>query len=539
MIELWPFQADIMEKLRVAIRAGYRRPLVVSPTGSGKTVMFAYLSRRLAEGGRRTNILTHRKELLSQTCKTLKKFDVRHGTIESGVKYYDPRIATHVSSAFTLANRLHLTQVMDYLMIDEGHHAVHGSTWNKIFDFYNKHNKTLVTIGWTATPQRLSGEGLGQTYDIMILGPTVTELIDGGYLSKYTMLAPPRSERADLSKVSRSMGDFTRKGAAGVMDKPKITGNAISHYRKYLNGAPSVAFCVSVVHAQNVAEQFKGAGFRAACVDGNMGSLERHRIMRDFGRGELNVVTSCDLISEGLDVPGMIGAILLRPTESLALYLQQVGRCLRSAPGKERAFILDHVGNSEDHGLPCDDREWTIEGTTGPRKKRDPDDIAIRQCGKCGSVNKLTAKECRDCGEAFKSVPRMIEEVEGELEEVDPRIVSMQFRKNRADAKDLSALADIGRMRGMPNPEGWAQHVINAREEKKKPPTEAQQITVARIIEYCKEYILDYQEFGSTLKIPEKQMAKIMKDHKPTEKQSEKINKYFDEMEEDNVRMQM
>jgi len=466
MLELYPFQDRIMQQLRSAIRAGYKSILVVSPTGSGKTVMFAYLAYRLANNRKRTNILTHRKELLNQVCTTLDDFDVPYGRIEAGIKYYNPKLATNVSSAMTLANRLAKVQVMDYLMIDEGHHAVHGSTWNKIFDFYKKHNPNLITIGWTATPQRLSGEGLDQTYDYMVLGPTVKELIDDGYLCKYTMYRPPVAQQVDVSQLHHRMGDFVRKEAAEVMDRPKITGNAIAHYKKYLNGAPSVAFTVSVSHAHNVAEEFKSDGFRAAAVDGAMTTLDRYRIMRDFRRGELNLMTSCELVSEGLDVPGMMGSLLLRPTESLALYLQQVGRCLRSAPGKERAYILDHVGNCTRHGLPCDDREWSLEGHAGPKKKRDPDDIAIRQCGKCGSINSLTAKICRDCGAEFVIKPRLIEEVEGELEEVDPRVVSIKFRRDRSNAKDLDALTEIGRMRGMNYPEKWAAHVLKAREEK-------------------------------------------------------------------------
>lgn len=467
MIELYPFQEKIMERLRVAIRAGYRSILVVSPTGSGKTVMFAYMSYHLANNRRRINILTHRKELLAQTCKTLDDFGVPYGTIEAGIKYYNPKLATHVSSAMTLARRLSKVQVMDYLMIDEGHHAIHGSTWNKIFDFYKKHNPFLVTVGWTATPQRLSGEGLGQTYDHMILGPTVLELIEDGYLSKYKMYAPPASQQVDVSQLHHRMGDFVRKEAAELMDRPKITGNAIKHYKKYLNGAPTVVFTVSVQHAHNTAEEFRAEGFRAASVDGNMTTLDRYRTMRDFRRGELNIMTSCDLISEGLDVPGMVGALLLRPTESLALYLQQAGRCLRTSPGKEYAYILDHVGNSSRHGLPCDDRSWSLEGHAEGKKKKDPDDISIRQCGNCGSINKLAAKECRDCGEKFEASPRTIDVVDGELEEVDPRVVSIQFRRDRYHANDLQALIEVGRMRGMKNPEGWARHVMRARDAKK------------------------------------------------------------------------
>lgn len=426
--------------------------------------MFGWLASQLMNSRKRVVIINHRREIAGQIHNTLDDFGVRHGMIQAGVNYYNPKLAVHVASNMTLARRLSKVQVPDFVFLDECHHAIGGSTWNKIIDFWKFHNPNLIIIGWTATPERLSGEGLGGTFDDMIIGPDVNELIKRGRLSDYVMFAP--ADQLDVSGIHSRMGDFVKSEIDALVDKPKITGNAIDHYRKHLNGAPTLVFCNSISHATHVAEEFKAAGYRATSIDGKMNSLDRRKANRDFSGGQLNVLTSCDLVSEGYDIPGAIGCINLRPTQSLALCLQQWGRVLRTAPGKKRAIILDHVGNSARHGLPDSPREWTLEGTAGPRKKRDPDDISIRQCGQCGAINKLTATECRDCGEEFIVVARKIEEVEGELEEVDPRLVSIKFRRERFDAKDVESLIAIGRMRGMRNPEGWAGHVMRARKNK-------------------------------------------------------------------------
>ena len=463
MIELWPFQKTLIDQLRHSLTGGSKAPLMVSPTGSGKTVMFAYLTGKLSTARKRTVILAHRKELLGQISRTLKDFRVRHDIVAPGYQY-DARPLTHVASVFSVVRKLDYVRVPDFVIIDEAHHAIPGSTWNKTLDHWRTANPKLRIIGVTATPERLSGEGLSDTFDTMVMGPTVAELIESKHLSPYKMFAPPRG--VDLSGLHKRMGDFVKAEAAEAMDKPKITGNAIDHYRKHLNGAPAVAFCVSVEHAYHVAEQFRAHGWKAVAIDGKLTDKERDERTGDFAAGRLNIMTSCDLISEGYDVPGMMGCINLRPTESLAMCLQQWGRALRYVPGKT-AIILDHVGNSARHGLPDQDREWSLAGVKRDRKPRDSDDIAIKQCRMCGAVNPTHVKNCPECGTEFILKARKIEEVEGTLEEIK-EAEKMKFVKMRAAAKDLDALAEIGKMRGMKNPHGWARHVLDARERKRR-----------------------------------------------------------------------
>jgi len=316
--------------------------------------------------------------LLEQVGATLKNFDTNFNYIAAS-ENFDATLLTHVSSVFTLVRRLDKVSVPEYAICDEAHHCIKGSTWGKCIDAWAAVNPDMRLIGVTATPERLSGEGLGEVFDEMIIGPSTAELMRDGYLCKYKMFAPKR--QLDTSQLHTLGGDYKKDEAESLVNRPSITGDAVAHYRKYLNGAPAIAFCVSRKHAAQVAEDFQAAGFRSASIDGTMKKPARRQMVKDFGNGQLNVMTSCQLINEGFDVPGMHGAILLNPTQSVAKYLQECGRTFRIAPDKEVAYLLDHVGNSARHGMPCDEREWSLDSKKRKKRNRDPDDIAIRQCG--------------------------------------------------------------------------------------------------------------------------------------------------------------
>jgi DNA repair protein RadD len=296
----------------------------------------------------------------------------------------------------------------------------------------------------------------------MVMGPTTRELIDLGRLAEYRLFAPERP--VDLSEVGMRGGDYQRGAAAAVMDKPQIVGNTIAEYQRLLNGAPTVAFEVSVENAQHMAEQFRAAGYRSACLDGKMDKALRREIVRDFGRGAINVLTSCEIVSEGFDVPGIVGAILRRPTWSLAMYLQQVGRALRTAPGKDAAILLDQVGNSSRHGLPDDPRAWSLLGRADRKGKKDGENVAAKQCTACYAVSPAAASKCRECGVPFPIKARIIDEVDGQLSEVEIARARRQAAVDQAAAKTIDDLIALGRARGFKNPQGWARHVFDARQ---------------------------------------------------------------------------
>lgn len=461
MIELWPFQGGLVEELRQAIRKGFRSSLLVSPTGSGKTVMFAYLVTRLAENGMRSMIIAHRQELLAQISKALRQFGAGHGFIAPG-EPYQARPLVHVASVFSLVRRLERIEIPDYVIVDEAHHAVTGSTWGKVLAYWRERKRKLVVIGVTATPQRLSGEGLRDTFAHMILGPTTADLIEQGYLARYKMFAPMNP--LDTRDLHVRAGDYVRGEVQTAIGKPKIVGDAIAHYREHLNGAPTIVFTPSVESAHFYAEQYRAHGYRAAAIDGT--SSNRREVVRDFSHGRLNLLMSCDLVSEGFDVPGAHGAQMLRPTESLALYLQQCGRVLRRAPGKEYACLLDHVGNSARHGLPCEIREWTLEGKKRAGRSDVDAEPSIRQCSKCGAVTVRGAEKCPECGHVFPVKARSVEVVDGELTEVD--VERLKARREQGRTQAFVDLVALGKRRGYKSPELWARHVMEARAMKGK-----------------------------------------------------------------------
>lgn len=464
VIALRPYQDAWIDGLRQSFRAGHHSPLGVLPTGGGKTVCFSYLTSRLIAAGKRVVILVHRDELIRQVSDTLTAFGVDHGRIAAG-QLYDRRQPAHVASVFALARRLDRVAVPDYVICDEAHHCIAGSSWGKVVAHWRALNPQLRVIGVTATPERLSGEGLGEVFDDMVLGPTVRQLIDLGALAQYRMFAPKQA--VDLSGIGRRGGDFVRSEAAAAMDKPAIIGDSVAHYRRHCDGLPAVAFCVSVEHAEHVAAQYRTEGYRSASIDGSMPRELRRGILQEFSRGQLNVLTSCDLISEGFDVPGIVAAILLRPTQSLALYLQQVGRALRTAPGKAHAVILDHVGNSARHGAPCDDRDWSLVGRSEATRKTKAGEASVRQCPTCYAISPAAASKCRECGQAFPLQAREVEVLEGELSEVEVAKTRRDAVRAQAEAQTLDDLIALATERGYKNPVGWARHVHSGRQAKR------------------------------------------------------------------------
>jgi DNA repair protein RadD len=455
-LTLRPYQATLIERTRANFLVGKRSQLLVLPTGGGKTVCFSYMAGRAVEKNLRVWILAHRVELLDQISKTLRQFGVPHGVVAPGY-LGDRRQPVQVASVFTLARRLDRYDAPDLIIVDEAHHAITESTWGRVITAF----PNAKLLGVTATPIRLSGEGLGDLFQSMVVGPTMRDLIEQGALSPYRLFAPAG---VDLSGVHSRMGDFVRGELAAAVDKPKITGSAVEHYKKLAAGRRAVAFCVSVEHAVHVAEQFRAAGISAQAIDGGMDRGLRASVLAEFSAGRIQVLASCDLISEGFDVPAIEAAILLRPTQSLGLYLQQVGRALRTFPGKDEAIILDHAGNVKRHGLPDEERVWSLEGA--PKKKgAQKSEVPVKTCGACFATVHSAATHC-SCGFEFPVQRREVEHVEGELQEIDLATAVRQRRQEQGRAQTEADLVAIGRSRGMKRPELWARHVLRARAAK-------------------------------------------------------------------------
>ncbi len=437
------YQDEAVHGIRAAFARGVRRVLFQGQTGMGKTVIFSYIAQSANLKGNNVMVLVHRRELLNQASRTFTDFDVPHGYIAAGKQSGEHEV--YIASKDTLIRRT--IPDIDLLVIDEAHHAV-ARTYQRIIA------KSKYVLGVTATPCRMTGTGLGSVFDELIVGPQTRWLMNNGYLSDYKYFAPP--VQMNLKRVKTTGGDYQRDMLAAEMDRATITGDAVGHYAKHLNGAPAIVFCVSVEHAHHCATMFSEAGFRAVAVDGGMDSVSRDAAIRDFAEGRINTLMSCDLVNEGLDVPGAYGAVMLRPTKSLVICMQQWGRCLRPYGGKTHAIFLDHVGNCNMHGLPDDIREWSLE-TGAVKPKRDDDaGISIRQCPKCYWVDASSKRQCTNCGFEFavKTQDRRPSVVDGELVERVDTFTKEEKRDMIRQAKSYDDLLDVGKKLGYKP--GWA-----------------------------------------------------------------------------------
>lgn len=347
-------------------------------------------------------------------------------------------------------------------LVHNCHHAVAGQ-WRNVTD----RNPNAFLLGLTATPERLDGKGLGiesgGVYEKLVLGPSVKSLIERGYLSQPRVFAPPIN--FDDSALRTIAGDYDVKQMSEMLDQPQIIGDCVRHYSKICPNMPAIAFCSTIEHARHTAEQFCNAGFNFKCIDGTMSDFDRRDAIEGLGSGRYDGLTSCNIISEGTDIPVVGCAIFLRKTKSLSLYLQQTGRVLRPYSGKEYSIILDHVRNVENHGFPEDERDWSLEGRR--KQKRDEDEIFIRTCPQCYACYKSSLRACPVCGfgaeNAIKS-QREIEFIDAELVEIQ----KVQKERERKEANSFNKLLELGKQRGYSNLYAWAKIVLNSRKRKRK-----------------------------------------------------------------------
>jgi DNA repair protein RadD len=468
-LTLRPYQELGADHIRRAFGSGKRAPLYVAPTGSGKTALFSAVAHGAAEKGNQVLILSHRVELVDQISGALERSETEHGFIAAG--YPTERRQCMIASVQTLARRLDKVDEPQLIIIDEAHHA-RAATWEAVLAQWPRAKR----IGFTATPIRQSGEGLASIFDCMILGPTIAELTPQ-YLAPARVFAPPT---IDVSGLHTIAGEYITKETEARANKPSVIGDALVHYRRHVDGLPALVFCVSVKHAEDVAAQFRDAGYTAVTLKGGMDRQLRRDALRDFRAGRIQVITSCDLFSEGIDCPGVHAGIFLRPTQSLGLFRQQVGRILRPCEGKSHAWIFDHAQNTQKFGLPTDEPAWAL--TYDETKKKRNASMSCRVCAKCFAASSARAIWCSNCGEAFPVQPRsQVEQREGELVEVlsPEQIAKRQERIGQGMTKGLADLIEFGRKRG--RSPGWAMHVWEARERKKaeKARARAEQLRLA------------------------------------------------------------
>ena len=350
---------------------------MVLPCGAGKTILFAFMAQSSQQLGNTVWFLVHRRELLDQTIKTFENFSI-------------PLTSIHIGMVATYANHLDDYPAPDFIIFDEAHFSA-ANTWQKIIDKF----PTAKMCGLTATPCRLDGKPLGGIYDSMVTGITARELITAGYLADYRYFAPTVT---DLSGLTKRGADYSAESATELLSTKAVFGDVIKHYREHADGLQTICYCASIKHSEAMAAEFQANGINAVHFDGNTPTEKRKDIIQRFRDGDIKILCNVDLISVGFDVADCHCCILLRPTMSTALFIQQSMRALRPQDGKT-AIILDHVNNFERHGLPDDEREWSLDAPVKSKPQYGEDGkLLVRQCTNCFFTYKSGPAECPVCG---------------------------------------------------------------------------------------------------------------------------------------------
>lgn len=461
------YQTALINSIYDEWRGGARNVMAVLPTGGGKTFVFSLIASAV-QGA--VCAVAHRSELVGQMSQALAREGVRHRVVgpsalsarcasshveEFGVSLIDPNARVAVASVDTLISRDAsadgwFAQVQLWIM-DEGHHVLADNKWGKACAMFPNARGLAVT----ATPKRADRRGLGRhadgLMDTLVVGPSMRELIERGFLTEYRVFAPPSD--IDLSKVATSAsGDYSPPQLRKARHESHITGDVVEHYLRIARGKLGVTFDVDVESATATAAAFRAAGVPAEVVSAKTPDSLRASILRQFRERKVLQLVNVDLFGEGFDLPAIEVVSMARPTQSYALYAQQFGRALRPLEGKSHAIIIDHVSNVRRHGLPDAHREWTLD-RGGSKSRAVRDVIPTRVCLNplCLSVFERIHRACPYCGHvpepAGRSTP---EQVDGDLMELDPSV--------------LAALrGEIDRIKGAPTfPPGVTPMVVQA-----------------------------------------------------------------------------
>lgn len=433
MLTLWDFQFRAVIALT---RALFNRPVLVCPTGGGKTVIAAELVRRLRAPAL---WVAHRRELIQQAAATLRGLGLDTGIIMAGVPP-TPDAAVHVASIQTLARR-RIPEV-GLIVIDEAHHAS-ADSYADLFSL------TCPIIGLTATPFRLDGRSLGDMFRSIVVAAHCDELCASGVLHAPVVYA---SEPPDLSAVRTTLGDYNLADAAVAVNQPHLIGDIVRDWFRLAPSRKTVCFAINVKHSREIVAAFQAAGVAAENIDRYTPVKKRDAILDSLRSGETTIVSNCMVLTEGWDLPALECAIIARPTGSLNLHLQMIGRIMRAAGGKTRAIVVDHAGNHHRHGAVTRRIEYSLQAPVRATEAAGP--LGLKRCANCGLMVPTLELVCPECGEVFPLRPREIRQEDGEL--VEWTDDDFNYRRVHWDSLRAEATA-------AGHSEGWAIHRFKER----------------------------------------------------------------------------
>jgi DNA repair protein RadD len=416
--ELRPYQHDLVAEFERKVEAGIRRILIVAPTGGGKTIIVSEIIKRAVADYKKVLFIAHRDELLSQARDKLRGFDIVAGIIKAGREQdARPMAPVQVAGVQTLHARAVRAKKMelpptDYLIIDEAHH-VRAMTYQTLIEAY----PNAVLVGLTATPCRGDGRGLGNVFETMLETPQIGELIRLDHLVRLKIFAPPVPNLRGVEVAST--GDYAINQLSDRMNTDALVGDIVEHWLKHAQGRRTVIFAVDIAHSVHIAEELVKSGVRAEHLDGTTPQDDRDAILARLASGETEAVSNCQVLTEGFDLPDIGCIVIARPTRSLGLFRQMVGRGLRPAPGKSDVIILDHSGGVHRHGRPDDAIVWTLD--TDRRASNPTHEARIAEhhdpfceCTACGHL-RMRGMACDNCGWEPKRPGRGIDYIDAEL----------------------------------------------------------------------------------------------------------------------------
>lgn len=394
---LRPYQTQLIKDLYVRLGQGYRRVAIIAGTGAGKTVIGGKICADTAARGLKLMFLVHLDVLVGQTYEKMQAFGLRCGFIKAGWQE-DPTAPIQIASIQTMEKRSWWRKFpANVVFFDEGHTTVFSQIGQEII--YETHPKA-VHLAMTATPYRLGREQLGDHMQAFVASPVPAELQRMGYLAAMQYYGVPSDSQIDLAGVGTVAGDYNERDLKNACDRPELIQRIVEEWHRLTPGKRTIAFCVDVEHARHVAEAFRASGVSAAVVDGSTPIKERQQLYAALGRGELLVLTSCNVISIGFDEPSVEVGLLLRPTQSRALHYQQVGRVLRISPatGKQYGIILDQANNLKRLGFPEDIQDYRLPTSREPGVH---EAAPTKQCPTCNRLVWGFVMTCPGCGHGW------------------------------------------------------------------------------------------------------------------------------------------
>ena len=431
-IELRPYQLALKNKAREAFKKN-KKVILLAPCGSGKTIIASSIMQDVIKKGNKVWFIVHRSELMKQANDTLE----RYGISKDNIKIYMVQ---------SLVRRLDkITEEPNLMIFDECQHST-SNIYKKIIDKY----PNAYILGLSATPTRLTGKPLGDVYETIVSEVTAKQLIEMKYLADYSYYAPDLN--IDFSSIKTKAGDYDVEDIDKAMSKAKIFGDIIKTYKKLANNKKTILYCASIEYSKKMEKLFSENGYKIKHFDGTTPEKERQQIVEDFRNNKIQMLTNVDLIGEGFDVPDCECVLLLRPTQSLNLFIQSSTRCLRRN-GDKKAIIIDYVNNVQRHGLPTMDREWSLDKKVKEYDNENDDGtLKIRVCQNCFSTFE-TAPICPYCGAKYETTPIEIQnfkEIELRKVEEEKEAKRQQYLKsinekvsNYKNAKDCANWVEL------------------------------------------------------------------------------------------------